>query len=63
MSDYMPRPGTVNVDVVRVESDSDDDAWTFTVQRVPGVPMGLPRAADVPADIRDALHAWLRRVR
>lgn len=62
MADYIPRPDTVNVDVVRVESDSDDDAWTFTVQRVPGVPMGLPCAADVPADIRDALYMWLGRV-
>ncbi|MHD0295015.1 hypothetical protein RCF19_03985 [Rhodococcus qingshengii] len=49
--------------VIRVESDSYDESWKFTVKR-PERHRGLPVPAfvdDVPADIREALLEWLTK--
>ncbi|MBT2268801.1 hypothetical protein [Rhodococcus erythropolis] len=52
-----------NAVVMRVNSDSREPAWTFEVHRLRShirVVGSLPRAEDVPQDIRDALLWWLQ---
>jgi hypothetical protein len=47
--------------VVEVESRASEGSWTVEVRRIPAFAYEgeLPHAADVPADIRAGLRAWL----
>ena len=54
-----------DVRVVRVESDSRDGTavWQIEVMRYWGpILASTPSAADIPADVRDAVRAWLDSV-
>ena len=49
------------VEVLRVTSESDmgREEWQVTVVRTGGLVVRAPRAADLPADIREGLRDWL----
>lgn len=55
-------PPSTQVTAARLESDGSDLELTVTVWRFPGIDRvlnGVPLAADVPQDFRDALRKWL----